>query len=65
MTKHEERRKACLETARGKKGSSEVRMGTLNGGSMTGEGREQRKADTLCVERLGRKKQAQEHWRWI
>lgn len=54
-----------METARGKKGSSEVRMGTLNGGSMTGEGREQRKADTLCVERLGRKKQAQEHWRWI
>lgn len=54
-----------METAREKKGSSEVRTGTLNGGSMTGEGREQRKADILCVERLGTKKQAQERWRWI
>lgn len=43
------------ETAREKKGSSEVRTGTLNGGSRTGEGRqlafmEQRKADILCVQ---------------
>ena len=57
VTKEEERREACQGQAKEKDGQKmEVKVGTLNVGTMTGKGRElaemmvKRKVDILCVQ---------------